>query len=247
MSCFATADIALAATAAQISVNGGASEAPLLQLADNSSTPAWAAPAQMNPDYKKDEAPAAAAADVPQPPTGGQATTSYFGGDEQPKNPAWAAPAEMNADYSKTATAAPSPGAASAASAPTLVRDVALESCRSEISAEAAAAKLYFANGSAELGSGEKAGLEKIAKAAAACGNVVIEVGGHADSTGNVAANKALSEHRAKAVVAFLTHAGVDAGKLKAVGYGQANPITTNGTAEGRRLNRRIEFLVTSH
>ena len=87
----------------------------------------------------------------------------------------------------------------------------------------------------------------EIAKIVKTCGNVVVEVGGgHTDNTGAPDFNNALSQLRAKAAVDFLIGEGVDPAKLKAVGYGQEQPISTNDTAEGRRLNRRIEFLVSS-
>ena len=43
-----------------------------------------------------------------------------------------------------------------------------------------------------------------------------------------------------------LVKEGVDAAKLRAVGYGQERPIASNDNRDGRRQNRRIEFLVTS-
>jgi outer membrane protein OmpA-like peptidoglycan-associated protein len=70
-------------------------------------------------------------------------------------------------------------------------------------------------------------------------------VQGYTDTVGSAASNKVLSELRAKKVVDFLTSAGVDASKLKAVGYGPDKPIGDNHTSEGRRLNRRVEIVVS--
>ena len=90
--------------------------------AEPPTTPAWAAKATMNPDYKTEEtlAPeAAAAAEEPAPPpTGGQATTEYYGGTESPTNPAWAAEATMNPDYKNEETAPPTTAAATEEPAP---------------------------------------------------------------------------------------------------------------------------------
>ncbi len=54
--------------------------------------------------------------------------------------------------------------------------------------------------------------------------------------------NQSLSERRAEAVVAWLTARSIGAGRLQAAGYGEAQPVADNGTAEGRALNRRVEI-----
>ena len=217
-----------------------------VRLADN--TPAWAAPAAMNPDYKPaGKAAAPAAAETAPPATGGTATTSYYGGSDTSKNAPWAAPASMNPDYKKAATTVATPTAAPTSAPTKITRNAAVEACSSAIREAAAAAKLYFSNGSASLESGAAAALKAVATVAKGCHDVVIEVAGHTDSTGSPDANKLLSEQRANSVVDYLKQSGVDGSKLKAIGMGQENPITTNDTPDGRRLNRRIEFTVTGH
>lgn len=72
-----------------------------------------------------------------------------------------------------------------------------------------------------------------------------IRVEGHTDSRASDAHNQKLSERRAKSVVRFLTRrGGLDKSRLEAVGYGEAQPIRTNDTKEGRALNRRVEFRI---
>jgi OOP family OmpA-OmpF porin len=72
---------------------------------------------------------------------------------------------------------------------------------------------------------------------------VVIE--GYTDSTGPAAFNKKLSLERADAVKNYLVKKlGVDAARLKAVGYGPEKPIADNKTAQGRQKNRRVEAAV---
>jgi OmpA-OmpF porin, OOP family len=68
-------------------------------------------------------------------------------------------------------------------------------------------------------------------------------VGGHTDNQGNAAANQALSEKRAQAVVAWLTAHGVDPSRLKAQGFGQTKPVADNSTDDGRTKNRRVELV----
>ena len=61
---------------------------------------------------------------------------------------------------------------------------------------------------------------------------------------GSEAANLALSDRRAQAVQQALTMRGVDAGRITARGYGKAYPVASNGTPEGRALNRRVEVVI---
>ena len=70
-----------------------------------------------------------------------------------------------------------------------------------------------------------------------------IKVDGYTDSTGPDAYNLKLSERRAQAVKTYLVETvGVDAQRLMTEGYGEANPVMSNDTKEGRAKNRRIEF-----
>ncbi|WP_394847724.1 OmpA family protein [Pendulispora brunnea] len=73
-----------------------------------------------------------------------------------------------------------------------------------------------------------------------------ISIEGHASAEGNPAANKKLSDARAKAVAEFLVKKeGVDAARLGSKGWGSEKPIASNDNEEGREKNRRVEFLVT--
>ena len=67
---------------------------------------------------------------------------------------------------------------------------------------------------------------------------------GYASSEGTLAHNIQLSKDRANAVKNYLINSGVAAKKLKAKGYGIANPVAPNSTEAGRELNRRVEFHV---
>lgn len=86
--------------------------------------------------------------------------------------------------------------------------------------------------------------IKDLAAIAAACPADKLEVGGHTDNIGSESYNQALSERRAVAVAKALGEAGVDQGRLSAVGYGETVPIGDNGTDAGRALNRRIEIKI---
>jgi len=72
----------------------------------------------------------------------------------------------------------------------------------------------------------------------------VLEIAGYTDNTGDAALNVALSQKRAESVREALIKYGADPDMLVAKGYGEANPIANNDTAEGRLKNRRIEYHV---
>jgi outer membrane protein OmpA-like peptidoglycan-associated protein/uncharacterized protein YidB (DUF937 family) len=72
----------------------------------------------------------------------------------------------------------------------------------------------------------------------------VLEIAGYTDNTGDAALNLALSQRRAEAVRGALIKYGVDPDMLVAKGYGEADPVASNDTAEGRLKNRRIEYHV---
>lgn len=65
---------------------------------------------------------------------------------------------------------------------------------------------------------------------------------GHTDSIGTDAYNQKLSERRAAAVKAYLVSKGIPAAKITTIGKGEAQPVATNKTAEGRQKNRRVDI-----
>lgn len=67
------------------------------------------------------------------------------------------------------------------------------------------------------------------------------EITGHTDNVGKPAKNLALSAKRADIVKAALVKQGVEASRIKTAGMGQATPVASNKTAQGRSENRRIE------
>jgi outer membrane protein OmpA-like peptidoglycan-associated protein len=71
-----------------------------------------------------------------------------------------------------------------------------------------------------------------------------IRIEGHTDSTGPAAYNVGLSHRRANSVKEYLVqHFDIDAERLLTDGLGEDEPITSNDTREGRRKNRRAEFI----
>lgn len=66
---------------------------------------------------------------------------------------------------------------------------------------------------------------------------------GHTDNVGDDEYNRELSERRARSVMDFLVEEyGVETSRLESRGFGEAAPVDSNDTEEGRANNRRVEL-----
>ena len=103
---------------------------------------------------------------------------------------------------------------------------------------------LQFATGSAVIKEESYEALNKLAQLLKAKPNYLVSIEGHTDNVGSSAVNLTLSKQRAQAVRKYLVEKGIDAKRIFTEGYGDSKPIATNTTAEGRKKNRRVEFLI---
>ena len=99
-----------------------------------------------------------------------------------------------------------------------------------------------FETSSANLTTEATTVLDRVAEALNANADVRVRVVGHTDASGSRSFNVDLSQARAEAVAAYLTSRGVAADRMEATGLGPDRPIADNDTAEGRRMNRRVEL-----
>jgi outer membrane protein OmpA-like peptidoglycan-associated protein len=72
-----------------------------------------------------------------------------------------------------------------------------------------------------------------------------MEIEGHTDSIGSDQFNQALSEKRAATVRDYLVDSGVSINNVIARGFGKTRPVAYNTSAAGRKLNRRVEMIVS--
>lgn len=72
-----------------------------------------------------------------------------------------------------------------------------------------------------------------------------LKIEGYTDSIGGDEYNQRLSEKRAASVRDYLVNSGVSINNVIAQGYGKSNPVADNGTASGRKLNRRVDLVVS--
>jgi outer membrane protein OmpA-like peptidoglycan-associated protein len=97
----------------------------------------------------------------------------------------------------------------------------------------------------ATLRPGAREKLAKVAGIVLAHPGLKMEAEGHADAIGSDQYNQQLSERRADSVRTFLVQQGITADAIVAEGFGESRPVATNGTAEGRQRNRRVELVVS--
>jgi len=102
---------------------------------------------------------------------------------------------------------------------------------------------INFDTGKADLKADGKATVAEIVKMLKAAPGMKVAIEGHTDNVGQPAANKALSEARARSVMAAVVAGGIDAKRLSAAWFGQEKPIADNRSEEGRAKNRRVELV----
>jgi outer membrane protein OmpA-like peptidoglycan-associated protein/predicted nucleic acid-binding Zn-ribbon protein len=105
--------------------------------------------------------------------------------------------------------------------------------------------ELLFAAGSDEVQAGAYDTLAKVAELISMYDDRQVLIIGHSDADGDAADNQQLSERRAELVKQiFVENFDVAADRLSTEGFGEARPITSNATPQGRRANRRVEVVI---
>jgi outer membrane protein OmpA-like peptidoglycan-associated protein len=102
-----------------------------------------------------------------------------------------------------------------------------------------------FRSGSAQLDPYELSRLKPVIDTLNRHPNTRVHVEGHTDSDGSMEYNQQLSENRAKTVALHLMDNGIDSSRIITYGYGEERPIASNQTSEGKRMNRRVTFLIS--
>lgn len=103
---------------------------------------------------------------------------------------------------------------------------------------------ILFATDSAQVNSGLRGDLLKVADSLQTYPNSTVQVVGHTDNTGSFAHNQDLSERRANSVADVLMNGGVAFDRIQTFGRGEDQPIASNLTEEGKAQNRRVEIVI---
>ena len=103
---------------------------------------------------------------------------------------------------------------------------------------------IEFDTGSDRIRPSSKATLDEIGAMLVKHPDLSLVIEGHTDSQGGEASNLSLSERRAASVRDYLIETyGVEGGRLESAGFGEARPVASNETTEGRQQNRRVEIV----
>jgi OOP family OmpA-OmpF porin len=124
---------------------------------------------------------------------------------------------------------------------PVIATTQELAQCQAATDAILAKSTVMFLPNSDELDATGDGVVAQLVQAMLPCATGILraEIGGHTDTSGDADKNLTLSQLRADRVRAALINAGLPDGMLTAKGYGSAQPISENETAEGRAKNRR--------
>jgi outer membrane protein OmpA-like peptidoglycan-associated protein len=99
--------------------------------------------------------------------------------------------------------------------------------------------------GSANLKSGAREKLAKVAGILLSHRGLKLQIEGHTDSVGSAEYNQRLSENRADSVRTYLVEQGIASNNVGTAGFGESMPVASNDTAAGRQQNRRVELIVS--
>lgn len=106
-------------------------------------------------------------------------------------------------------------------------------------------ADVLFQTGKYELSSDAQLKLAKLSGIIQAHPGLNLSIEGYTDTTGTADFNMTLSQQRADTVRQFLIAQGLSPDSITSKGLGEADPIADNSTAAGRKLNRRVEIIVS--
>lgn len=105
---------------------------------------------------------------------------------------------------------------------------------------------LEFSHGGTELDAADGVILDLVAEAIKKnCSGKTITIEGHTSITGSEEYNQKLSLNRAEAVRDYLISRGIPADQLKAVGFGESRPITTDTSPAAQKVNRRVTLVAS--
>jgi len=105
---------------------------------------------------------------------------------------------------------------------------------------------VLFDTGKAQLKTGATRSIDQIAAFLKENPDRRVQVEGFTDSQGADDYNLELSQSRADSVAMAIIQRGVDAQRVRALGYGEGYPVASNDSAGSRQLNRRVEIIVSN-
>jgi outer membrane protein OmpA-like peptidoglycan-associated protein len=105
---------------------------------------------------------------------------------------------------------------------------------------------VLFDTGQSDLKAGALRPIEQIAAFLSENPERKVQIEGFTDSQGSDEYNQQLSQRRADAVAQAIIQRGIDAQRVRALGYGEEFPKASNTSPGSRQLNRRVEIVVSN-
>ncbi len=105
---------------------------------------------------------------------------------------------------------------------------------------------VLFDTGRAELKPGAARSLDQIVDFLQQHPERRVQIEGFTDSVGSAEFNQDLSQRRADEVARAIIQRGIDAQRIRAMGYGESYPVASNTNPGSRQLNRRVEIIVSN-
>lgn len=103
---------------------------------------------------------------------------------------------------------------------------------------------IYFGSNQYTIIPGSAPALDNLVRLMKARPTLRLKIEGHTDDVGDHMYNVKLSTLRADAVKQYMVQRGIEPIRLFTIGYGETRPMASNDTDEGKRLNRRTEFII---
>lgn len=116
-----------------------------------------------------------------------------------------------------------------------------------EANPDGSKAGVYFATAKYNIDANSKLALDKLVKIFSEYPETNLLIEGHTDDVGKDNYNLGLSQKRAEAVANYLKATGLPSARLITKWYGETQPVSDNSTAEGKALNRRVQFVITAN
>jgi outer membrane protein OmpA-like peptidoglycan-associated protein len=119
-----------------------------------------------------------------------------------------------------------------------------LASARDKAPAVSLRSNLLFSSGAAQLPVGSSQQLKDIARTMQENSDTSLTINAYTDDRGDEFANRDLSQRRGEAVKSWFVSQGISGDRINVEGKGESEPIASNGTVEGRVMNRRAELVL---
>ncbi len=103
-------------------------------------------------------------------------------------------------------------------------------------------ATVYFDQGKVGLTPESLRELDRLVRLMQSHPDLIVNVFGHADDTGDLYRMQELSDLRAQMVKAYLISRGIPLDRIYSIGFGYRRPVTSEVTSEGRAKNRRVDI-----